>query len=225
MICLFPAPEGMPPAAAKTAAVTVLMAIWWITEAVPIPATSLLPIVLYPVLGIMDAKAVTRPYANHLIYLFMGGFFIAVTMERWNLHKRIAMNTLRIFGSSAVYMVLGFMTATAFLSMWISNTATAALLVPVMAGTAVAMKIHPFGPAVAACIAASYAFMLPVATPPNAVVFGSGQVTIAEMVKAGIWLNIIGTVLITASVMVLMPYFWEIDLSVIPEWAVNYLLN
>ena len=121
LILFLPVPEEMKPKAMKTAAIAVLMAVWWITEAIPIPATSLLPIVLYPVLGIMGSKEVTLPYANHLIYLFMGGFFITVTMERWNLHKRIAINTIRLFGSSPTRLVLGFMTATAFLSMWIST--------------------------------------------------------------------------------------------------------
>jgi len=477
LILFLPVPEGMKPQAMKTAAIAVLMAAWWITEAIPIPATSLLPIVLYPVLGIMSAKEVTLPYANHLIYLFMGGFFIAVTMERWNLHKRIAINSIRLFGSSPTRLVLGFMTATAFLSMWISNTATtmmmvpiglaiakqargyytgpsdkfkfdtclmlsiayaasiggvgtiigtppngvlvsqidkifnmevsfaqwmkvgiplvilmltitwlmmtrvifnlknislpegkefiaeelqklghikkeeiiiicvgvfvffcwisrsflfkhlglslvhdstiaifgalllfvipsdynkgkflldwktavkipwdviilfggglalavgfkesglavwiasnltlisaanilafifililitifltevtsntatSSLLIPVMASAAVSMGIHPYGPTVAACIAASYAFMLPVATPPNAVVFGSGCVTIPEMAKAGIWLNIIGTILITAVIMFLLPFVWGIDISVLPEWAANNILK
>jgi len=477
LILFLPVPEGMKPQAMKTSAIAVLMAVWWITEAIPIPATSLLPIVLYPVLGIMGSKEVTLPYANHLIYLFMGGFFIAVTMERWNLHKRIAINTIRLFGSSPTRLVLGFMTATAFLSMWISNTATtmmmvpiglaiakqareyytgpsdkfkfdtclmlsiayaasiggvgtiigtppngvlvsqidkifnveisfaqwmkvglplviimititwlmmtriifnlknislpegkefiskelqklghikkeeiiiicvgvfvsfcwisrsflfkylglnlvhdstiailgalllfvipsdfnkgkflldwktavkipwdviilfggglalavgfkesglalwiasnltllsaanilafifililitiflteitsntatSSLLIPVMASAAVSMGIHPYGPTVAACIAASYAFMLPVATPPNAVVFGSGCVTIPEMAKAGIWLNIIGTILITAVIMLLLPFVWGIDISVLPEWAKNAILK
>ncbi len=477
LILLLPVPKEMKPEAMKTAAIAVLMAVWWITEAIPIPATSLLPIVLYPVFGIMSSKEVTLPYANHLIYLFMGGFFIAVTMERWDLHKRIAINTIRFFGSSPSRLVLGFMTATAFLSMWISNTATtmmmvpiglaiakqargyytgpsdkfkfdtclmlsiayaasiggvgtiigtppngvlvsqidkifnmeisfaqwltvgiplvvvmitvtwlimtkvtfslnnislpggkefikeeiqklgvikkeeiiiicvgifvsfcwisrsflfkhiglslvhdstiailgalllfiipsdfkkgeflldwktavkipwdviilfggglalaeglkesglalwiagnltlisaagllafifsvifitiflteitsntatSSLLIPVLASATVAMGIHPYGPAVAACIAASYAFMLPVATPPNAVVFGSGCVTIPEMAKAGILLNIIGTILITAVIMLLLPFVWGIDLSALPEWAANAILK
>lgn len=132
IICLLlPLPENMKPEALGVAAVALWMAIWWITEAIPIPATALLPIALFPVLGVMESSKVTLPYANHLIFLFMGGFFIAVTMERWNLHRRIALHTIRIVGTSPVRIILGFMIATAFLSMWISNTATTMMMVPI----------------------------------------------------------------------------------------------
>ncbi|WP_415714268.1 SLC13 family permease [Maridesulfovibrio sp.] len=483
---LMPAPSGMDPAAWKVAAVTALMAIWWITEAIPIPATSLMPIALFPLLGIMKSSAACAPYANHLIYLFMGGFFLAVTMERWNLHRRIALHTIKMVGTSPGRMILGFMIATGFLSMWVSNTATtmmmvpiglaviqqatgfdskdlracsntgpesnfgkclmlgiayaasmggvgtiigtppntvmvgmvdkmygvqigfaqwmlygvplatimiaaswwiltkvlfpskglelaggeaiinkeiaalgpmskeekyivavgcfvaafwlsrgflkkaafmsviwpnfghvhdatigilgagilfaiptdfkkgkflldwktavkipwdvillfggglaiangfsktglatyiasrltmldglsilafvaivvlitiflteitsntatATLLVPIMGSAAIAMGVHPFATIVGACVAASFAFMLPVATPPNAVVFGSGCVSIKQMAAAGFWLNIIGAVLITVSVVYMLPVLWGVDLSVLPDWAV-----
>jgi sodium-dependent dicarboxylate transporter 2/3/5 len=475
LVLFMPLPEGMKPEALKVAAVTVLMAVWWITEAIPLPATSLLPIALFPLLGIMKSAAATAPYANHLIYLFMGGFFIAVTMEKWNLHKRIAMHIVNLVGTSPGRLVLGFMIATAFLSMWVSNTATAmmmvpiglavikkasesaradikagvpisnhfgialmlgiaysasiggvatiigtppnvvmvgmmdkmygqtisffdwmlfgvplavimiaiawflltkvlftlkgnvleggkeyihgelaklgktspeekkiliigafvctfwicrgfinipalkyvhdatigilgagllfitptnfakreflldwatavkipwdiillfggglalangfstsglavwlatqltglqgvnmvvfigivvlmviflteitsntataTLLVPIMGSAAVALSIHPFGPIIAGCVSASFAFMLPVATPPNAVVFGSGCLTIPQMAKAGLWLNIIGTVVITAAIIYGVPLIWGVDLSQMPAWA------
>lgn len=132
MVCLMlPVPEGMKPEALRVGAIALWMAIWWISEAIPIPATALLPIALYPILGIMKSSEATLPYANHLIFLFMGGFFIAVTMEHWNLHRRIALHTIRIVGTSPVRIILGFMVATAFLSMWISNTATAMMMVPI----------------------------------------------------------------------------------------------
>lgn len=126
-----PAPAGMPPTGMAVAAVTVLMAVWWISEAIPIPATALLPIALFPLLGVIPASKVTAPYANHLIFLFMGGFLIAVTMERWHLHKRIALHTIRVIGATPQRIILGFMAATAFLSMWISNTATAMMMVTI----------------------------------------------------------------------------------------------
>ncbi|BDQ33371.1 SLC13 family permease [Pseudodesulfovibrio portus] len=484
---LLPVPEGMKLEAWRVAAVTALMAIWWITEAIPIPATSLLPIALFPLLGVMKSSASTAPYANHLIYLFMGGFFLAVTMERWNLHRRVALYTIKAIGTSPARMIMGFMVATAFLSMWVSNTATAmmmvpiglaviqqatgfssehlrdagasvgpefnfgrglmlgiayaasiggvatiigtppntvmagmvekmfgvqigfgqwmmfgvplaaitlalawilltrflypmgdmelaggakiindevkklgpmsgeekkivivgcfmaafwlargfmaksatvlsvmphfkyigdatigilgalilfaiptnfkkgefllnwktavkipwdvillfggglaiangfaktglagyiasqlgglegasmllfvgvvvlitiflteitsntataTLLVPIMGSAAIAMGVHPFATIVGACVAASFAFMLPVATPPNAVVFGSGCVSIKQMAKAGVWLNIIGSILITAFVVYILPALWGIDLNVVPDWAV-----
>ncbi|MBW2733981.1 MAG: DASS family sodium-coupled anion symporter [Deltaproteobacteria bacterium] len=472
---MLPAPAGMTQAAWRVTAVTLLMAIWWITEAIPIPATALLPIALYPVLGVMKSQDAAAPYANHLIYLFMGGFLLAVTMERWNLHRRIALHTIALVGTSPPRMILGFMVATGLLSMWVSNTATtmmmvpigmavidqaeeesrqrqnfarclmlgiayaasiggiatiigtppntvmagmvekmfgveigfarwmllglplavlmlilcwllltrvlfplkdvqlagsadvlaqeltalgkisrqeklvlvvaalaaffwvsrgflnkaplvneiwpnfahvhdatiaifcalllfviptdfkrgeflldwqtavkipwgvmvlfggglaiaagfaktglavyvagqfsslsgasmvifvgavvlatvflteltsntatATLLVPIMGSAAVAMGIHPFATIVSATLAASFAFMLPVATPPNAVVFGSGRVAIKDMAKAGFWLNLLGTVVITLFVSYAMPALWGIDLRVTPAWA------
>jgi len=473
LFCFLPVPQGLSQAAMYCAGTTVLMATWWITEAIPIPATSLLPIVLFPFLQIMPSAKATTPYANHLIYLFMGGFFIAVTMERWNLHYRIAMKTIQLVGTSPSRIVLGFMIAAGFLSMWVSNTATtvmmmpiglaiieataeitgqkdfsrnpfatclmlalayaasiggigtiigtppntvmvaqidklygqtisfghfmaigvplaatfliitwwfltkvmfpvkgdilmgkgealvkaelerigpmkkeekiialvffaaaciwilmgfvkwpifkgvsdatiaiagtlvlfcipsdfkkgvflldwktavkipwdvillfggglcladgftetgltkyiaqqltglqglpliviigtvvtlnifltevtsntavATLMIPVMGAIAVAMKIHPYGPIMAACFACSYAFMLPVATPPNAVVFGSGAVTIRQMAKTGFWMNIMGIVQITLILYYMVPLVFGIDLSVLPDWAV-----
>ena len=479
---LWPTPAGMTPPAWHVAAITVLMAVFWITEAIPIPATALIPIAAYPILGVMPSNAAAAPYANHLIYLFIGGFFLAVTMERWNLHKRVALTTIRLVGTSPRRMVLGFMVATAILSMWVSNTATAmmmvpiglavirqavpeqagetslaqrnlgtglmlgiayaasiggvatligtppntvmagmvekmygveigfarwmllgvpvavimlafawlllttllfptkgldlggarallqrevqslgpisrpekliavvglvaasawiargflakadfiktawphfgmihdatigiacalalfaipvsikkreflldwetavkipwgvvvlfggglalaegfsktgladfiagklqglqgtslvvfvgivvlltvflteitsntataTLLVPIMGSAAVALGVHPFATIVGACLAASFAFMLPVATPPNAVVFGSGCLTIRQMARAGIWLNIVGTVVITVFVVWLMPLLWGVDLHQLPPWAIK----
>jgi sodium-dependent dicarboxylate transporter 2/3/5 len=136
---LLPVPEGMKPEAWAVAAITVLMAVWWITEAIPIPATALLPIPLFPILGVMPAKQVTGSYGDEVIYLFMGGFFLAVAMEHWNLHRRVALLTVRIVGTSPTRMVLGFMIAVAALSMGISNTACAVMMVPI--GIAVISQI------------------------------------------------------------------------------------
>lgn len=477
LLLSLPVPDGMTPAGMKVAATAVLMACWWITEAIPVPATALLPIVLFPLLGVMKTAEVTVSYGNHLIYLFMGGFLIAVTIEKWNLHKRIALHTVRLVGVTPERIVLGFMIATAFLSMWISNTATAmmmttiglaviretiallehngrpvlpgdlpfatalmlgiayaasiggvatlvgtppnaifagvleknfgisigfaqwmafafplsvvmlaltwyylthiafpsrlrelpggkqaihrelirigrmsreekmvlavcvlvavtwiargafdvgeagmvadatiaiagalllflipadlkqgkflldwqtavkipwdiillfgggfalangfsasgltqwlagqlavlqgvdpllilfaivllvifltevtsntataTLMLPVIGAVALAMQINPLGPMVAVTIAASYAFMLPVATPPNAIVFASRQLTIAQMARAGLWLNIVGALLITALVYWLMPLMWDVDPAAVPTGAVR----
>jgi sodium-dependent dicarboxylate transporter 2/3/5 len=131
LVLFLPLPEGMSPPAKRVAAVAVLMAVWWITEAAPLAATALLPVALFPAMGVMKASEATAPYANHLIFLFLGGFLIAVTMERWNLHKRIALFTIKLVGTGTDRIILGFMIATAFLSMWISNTATAMMMVPI----------------------------------------------------------------------------------------------
>lgn len=115
----------------RAAAVAVLMAVWWITEAIPIAATALIPIVLFPSFGIMNGKAVASIYFNHIIFLFIGGFIVAMAMQKWNLHKRIALRIIMLIGTSPSKMILGFMAATAFLSMWISNTATTMMMIPI----------------------------------------------------------------------------------------------
>lgn len=134
LFCLalvLPAPSGMSPVAQQVLAVGLLMASWWITEALPLPVTSLLPFLLFPTLGISSPKAAARPYANDLIFLLAGGFFISQAMVRWNLHRRIALAVIHLIGFSPSRLVLGFMVATAFLSMWISNTASTLMLYPI----------------------------------------------------------------------------------------------
>ncbi len=114
-----------------TFAIALLMAIWWITEAIPLAATALLPVALFPLFGVVDGKTVSAMYFNHLIFLFIGGFLMAFAMERWNLHRRIALKILIAFGVSPGRILMGFMLATSFLSMWMSNTATAMMMVPI----------------------------------------------------------------------------------------------
>lgn len=188
IMLLMPPPAGMELVAWRVAAVTVLMAIWWITEAIPIPATALLPIALFPLLNIMPSAKATAPYANHLIFLFMGGFFIAVTMEKWNLHRRVALNVINLVGMSPQRLILGFMLATALLSAWISNTATAMMMVPI--GIAVISQITKVSPsdlssgegtkfsvAVALMLAIAWGASIGgiatiIGTPPNVVLVG-----------------------------------------------------
>jgi sodium-dependent dicarboxylate transporter 2/3/5 len=114
-----------------TFAIALLMAVWWITEALPLAATALLPVALFPLFGIVDGKAVSSIYMNHMIFLFIGGFLMAFAMERWNLHRRIALKILLLFGISPGRILMGFMLATAFLSMWMSNTATTMMMLPI----------------------------------------------------------------------------------------------
>jgi sodium-dependent dicarboxylate transporter 2/3/5 len=125
-------PDPEHPEIGYTLAIAAWMAIWWITEAVPLAITSLLPVALFPLMGIMDGQTVSSAYFNHVIFLFIGGFLVALAMERWNLHKRIALTILRFTGTGKARILLGFMIATAFLSMWISNTATAMMVVPIL---------------------------------------------------------------------------------------------
>lgn len=121
---------GMEPAGLM-AGVAVLMAVWWITEALPLAATALLPLPLFPLLGIMSGRAVAPVYMNSTIFLFIGGFLIALAMERQNLHKRMALGIIHVLGGGPSRLVLGFLVSSAFLSMWISNTATAIMMLPI----------------------------------------------------------------------------------------------
>lgn len=123
-------------------AVAALMAVWWITEAVPIAVTALIPVVLFPVLGVADGKAISSAYFNHVIFLFIGGFLMALAMEKWNLHKRIALKILLAVGVSPAKILFGFMFATAFLSMWISNTATAMMMLPIVMSVIKAVEVQ-----------------------------------------------------------------------------------
>ena len=124
-------PEGMSQEAWYMVGVASLMAVWWVSEVVPIPVTALTPIVIVPVLGIASIREVTAPFANPTIYLFFGGFMLGMAMERWDLHKRIALNIMLTTGVKPSRQVAGFMLATAFLSMWVSNTATSAMMLPI----------------------------------------------------------------------------------------------
>lgn len=128
---LLPSHE-MPDAARLTAATAVLMGVWWMTEALPIPATALLPLVIFPVFNSeVKFDDVGASYGNNVIFLFMGGFLLALAMQRWNLHRRIALLTLKVMGTRPSAMIAGFMIATGFLSMWVSNTATAVMMLPI----------------------------------------------------------------------------------------------
>ncbi len=124
--------EPARPSIGATAAVAAWMAIWWITEAVPLAVTALLPVVLFPSLGVMPGGAVASHYFNHVIFLFIGGFIVALAMERWNLHRRIALRILLAFGAHPRSILAGFMIATWFLSMWISNTAATMMMVTIV---------------------------------------------------------------------------------------------
>ncbi|MFC0268470.1 SLC13 family permease [Kushneria aurantia] len=135
MVMLLPAPGGMSPGAWHCIGLALLMATWWSTEAIPIPATSLLPIILAPAMNIGTLREVTAAYADPIIFLFLGGFLLGLAMQRWNLHRRIALRLLLTVGNSPERQIAGFMIATGFISMWVSNTATAIMMLPI--GTSV----------------------------------------------------------------------------------------
>lgn len=131
ILLLTPSPAIMSPEAWKVIAVAVFMLIWWVTEAVPLAVTALLPIILLPFVDVMPIKQAAAPYSSPIVFLFMGGFMIALAMERWHLHRRIALFIVKLTGTNANGIILGFMLATAALSMWISNTATTIMMLPI----------------------------------------------------------------------------------------------
>jgi sodium-dependent dicarboxylate transporter 2/3/5 len=239
------------------------MAVWWMTEALPLAVTALLPLILFPTFGIRSIEATTPSYAHPLIFLFLGGFLLARAMHVWGLDKRLALTVLRFAGSSPRGVIAGVMAVTEFLSMWVSNTATAMVMLPIglsivtslpqndetpgesiapalLIGIAYAATIGGMGTIIgtppnalfAAFMAETYdieisflrwmligvpmvllllplalfatlGFMLPVATPPNAVVFGSGVVEIRHMLRAGAVLDVIGIVVVALGIMTL----------------------
>ncbi|MCE0557969.1 DASS family sodium-coupled anion symporter [Motilimonas sp. E26] len=160
----------------RTAGLAFWMASWWISEAVPIPAASLLPLIISPLVGIADIKSVAAPYAHPLIFLFLGGFLISIAMEKWNLHKRIALKTMLLAGSTPSIQILGMMLVTAFLSMWMSNTATAVMMLPIALSVVMIVKNREpenqdFGKAMLLGIAYSASIggiATLIGTPPNA---------------------------------------------------------
>lgn len=182
-LMLIPAPEGMSDQAWITAGVALLMASWWISEAIPIAATALVPIVLFPVLQIAEIGETTTPYANPLIFLFMGGFIIAIAMQRWNLHRRIALRIVSIVGAKPTSIIIGFIIASAFLSMWVSNTATALMMLPIALSVLQFARKNDESPAVPTnfeivlVLAIAYACNIGgiatlIGTPPNALLAG-----------------------------------------------------
>ncbi len=207
VIYLIPTPAGMTPEAHAVLASTIWIAVWWISEALPIPATALLPIVLFPMTGAMNTASVTPSYANHLVFLFMGGFMIALSMEKWNLHRRIALNIILLIGGGPKRIILGFMVATAFLSMWISNTATTMMMVPI--GLAVILQFavlikdenldvdvslgkFAFGTALMLGIAYSASIggvATLIGTPPNAVFAGVVKEMYDQDIGFGQWMT------------------------------------
>ncbi|MBP0616337.1 SLC13 family permease [Jiella mangrovi] len=184
VLLFLPAPVGLSIEAWRVVAVACLMIVWWITEAVPVPATALVPLVLFPLLGAVEMEAAAAPYADPIIFLFMGGFMLAAAMEKWNLHRRVALNIVARTGSRQHMVVAGFMLATAFLSMWVSNTATTVMMLPIALSVATLLEGEtgsgedigkfPLALLLGVAYAASIGGVATlIGTPPNALLAGS----------------------------------------------------
>lgn len=180
LVCLLPTPEGLSQAGMYTLALLALMVIWWVSEALPIGITSLLPIVIAPVFGIATLEQTLPGYAHKIVFLLMGGFIIGKSIVRWNLHQRIALGILSKVGSKPSSLIAGFMVTAALLSMWISNTATVIMLVPIVlsvVATSTMEETDKKSFTLAALLGTAWAASIgglgtPVGTTPNLIVIG-----------------------------------------------------
>lgn len=202
ILIFVPVPDGVKPEAWRVIALGAWMISWWVTEAVALPVTALLPLVFLPMLGISDLKTAAAPYANPVVYLFFGGFVIALAMEKWNLHRRIALNIVKKVGTNANGIIFGFFLSTFFISMWISNTATTVMMLPIalsvidlMTKTKVALperaNVQHF--ALGIMLAITYASSIGgmatvIGTPPNVVAKGYLLETFKYEVSFANWL-------------------------------------
>ncbi|MEL7122250.1 MAG: DASS family sodium-coupled anion symporter [Bacteroidota bacterium] len=201
--------EGLSPEGHAVLASTFWIAIWWITEAIPIAVASLLPIVLFPLTGALGLSETTQSFGHRYIFLYIGGFMIAIAIERWNLHRRIALTIISMIGTNMKRIVLGFMIATAFLSMWISNTATSVMMIPIGMAIVSQLKDNPdtienetrvFGKMLMLAIAYSASIggiSTLIGTPPNLVLAGIVQdiygieITFSQWIVLGLPLSIV----------------------------------
>lgn len=226
---LLPAPGGMDAAAWHCAGLALFMATWWATEAIPIPATSLLPLAVGPAIGVGQIDDLAASYADDIIFLFLGGFLLGLSMQRWNLHRRIALRTLLAVGTSPARQIAGFMIATGFISMWVSNTATAIMMLPI--GVSV-ISLMADGPAEAQTpaveryatrllLAIAYAASIGgvatlIGTPPNAIL--AGYLSSSEGVDIGFaqWMIVgipVSIAMMTAAWLWLVRGGFELDTS------------
>ncbi|NNL87084.1 MAG: anion transporter, partial [Myxococcales bacterium] len=194
-------PSNLPPAGWGAASVAVLMAIWWISEALPLSATALVPLVAFPLLGVMTVRDAAVPYANPVILLMVGGFVLALGMQRWNLHKRIALGIVARMGSRPPRIVAGFMLATALVSMWVFNTTTAVMMLPIALSVIEFVRSHSAQTtareernfAVALLIGIAYAATIGgmgtlIGTAPNAMLAGFMEETYGFEVSFASWM-------------------------------------
>tara|TARA_B110000008_G_scaffold272664_1_gene305725 strand:- start:60 stop:1526 length:1467 start_codon:yes stop_codon:yes gene_type:complete len=192
-------PDGLNPRANAILASTVWIAIWWITEAIPIAVTALLPIILFPLTGGLELSETTASFGHKYVFLYIGGFIIAIAIQKWNLHKRIALNIINLIGTNIVNIILGFMIATAFMSMWISNTATSVMMLPIAMAIVAQLRDDPntiedenlnFGKALMLAIAYSASIggvATLIGTPPNLVLAGVVEETFGYEITFAKW--------------------------------------
>ncbi len=202
-------PKGLSEAGQAVLASTLWIAVWWILEVIPIAVTALLPVVLFPLTGALSLNDTTASFGHKYIFLYIGGFILAIAIERWNLHKRIALNIINIIGTNVKSIILGFMLATAFLSMWISNTATSVMMLPIGMAIIKQLKDNPstienentiFGKALMLAIAYSASIggiATLIGTPPNLVLAGIVQelydveITFAQWIVVGLPISLL----------------------------------
>ena len=175
------------------------VAIWWITEAIPIYVTALLPLILFPLTGGLSLPETATSYGHKYIFLYMGGFILAIAIEKWNLHKRLALTIINVIGTNVINIILGFMLATAFLSMWISNTAAAVIILPIAMAIVYQLNDNPeteknenkvFGKALMLAIAYSASIggiATLIGTPTNLVLAGVVQSTFGKEITFSEW--------------------------------------
>lgn len=191
---LAPAPGTLSPAAWHTAGVAGWMALWWLTATVPLEATALLPIALLPVCGVAALPEITASYADPIIFLFLGGFFMAATLERWGLHKRFALATVRAVGTGGPRVVLAFMLVSAVVSMWISNTATTIMMLPIALAVVQAAGDDSSGLPPALLLGVAYGASIGgvgtlIGTPPNAIFAGAARELLGEDIGFAEWMG------------------------------------
>lgn len=219
--------SGLSHAGRMTLAIGAWLAVWWITEAIPIEAAALLPLVAFPIAGVASMKSAASPYADEVVFLFLGGMMIGAAMERWGLHRRVALLTMLGLGTRPAMLIAGLLCATALLSMWVSNTAAAVMMLPIANGVVKLVHqrneggVHPHAKearnfAVAAMLAVAYGASIGgvgtlVGTPPNGVMASfirqnlNGSLSFTEYLKIGL-----------PTMMLVLPVCWGLLLWLFP---------